>query len=341
MNTVKQTPTPFKVKLILISFGLILGLVGLEGAMYFIGGRIPGTEFSSLDDLRRAMLRPDKSTDGSGPLSLRSIVNPHPNDRIIYDLRPNLDVKFQRAQVTTNSCGMRDTETSITKDPDTYRIALLGDSFSFGWGVEQNETFAQVLEDNLNRVAHNGKRVEVLNFGVPGYSTFQELEKLIETGLDFDPDVLLVFFIENDFGYPFYVRDVLNPGGGILSSSKFVQLAKDRLHPELEDQRIQLLGLDANRSLLRLSDVARERGIPLMLAINPKRDWQQTRKKLWALQQRQDIQVLQLRKAFMKTFELNKYSEKELTLSFDPHPSALKHRILGDILTPYFMEAVG
>jgi hypothetical protein len=108
-------------------------------------------------------------------VSLRAIVRSHPSDSIIYTLKPDLDLNFVRARVQTNSCGMRSPERPIVKPPGVYRIALLGDSFAFGWGVEQHETFAQKLEDVLNKRSRGHVKFEVLNFGVPGYSTFQEV----------------------------------------------------------------------------------------------------------------------------------------------------------------------
>ncbi len=57
--------------------------------------------------------------------------------------------------VSTNSLGIRGKEISLEKPQDTYRILLLGDSMTFGWGVNEGETFAKILETNLNNFAKN------------------------------------------------------------------------------------------------------------------------------------------------------------------------------------------
>lgn len=331
----------WRLKLAFVAFGVLFGGGAAWVALAILNRPQAGTSFESLDDLRRAMLAPTDSTQsGSEGTPLRGIITAHPDDKIIYDLRPNLrDVPFQRAKVDTNSCGMRGPERTIAKPSDVYRIALLGDSFTFGWGVEQPQAFAQVLEDNLNRASGGSPRFEVLNFGVPGYSTFQEVAKFKESGLDFNPDAVLIFFIENDFGLPFFVRDIYNPGG-MLSSASFTQMLFQKRDPKIEEQQVALQGLDPNRALRELSDITRERGIKLFFTMNPKKETESMLRKLWIVKQRPDINVIRLRPAFMKAVEREQIDKKDLTLSFDPHPSPIKHRLLGELLAPYFMAAI-
>jgi hypothetical protein len=327
-----------KAKLFLICFGLALGLGAVEIASGLIK-KPSASEFESLEDLRRTMLAEDSERDPTEGSSLRAIINPHLDDRIIYDLRPNLNVKFQGVPVRTNSCGMRSPERTVQKQTDTFRLALLGDSFTFGWGVQASHIFPQVLEDNLNRIGAGRRKAEVLNFGVPGYSTFQETSKFLETGLDFNPDAVLIFFIENDFALPFYVRDVYNPGQ-MLSSSTFVKLSSKLMDDKLREHNMQLKGFDANSALRDLAQVLSDRGIKLYLTFNPKKGWKKWREKLWVLDNRTDINVLDLHPDMVRIIESRQIDKKDLSLPTDPHPSALKHRLLGDLLTPYFMEAV-
>ena len=279
-----------------------------------------------------------KNSEVSGA-NLRAIINPHPDDKIIFDLKPNLDLIFQRVPVHTNSCGMRDKERSVIKPENTYRIALLGDSFAFGWGVEEDKIFARRLENNLNEIAQGKINFEVLNFGVPGYSTFQEVAKFKETGLDFNPDAVLVFFVQNDFGLPFYVKNIYRPGG-MLAATEFARLSWKAIDPEIEQQRLQLLGYDPNTALRELSDICREKGIKLFISFNPRKDWVKDRNRLWILKNRKDIQIINFRPNFLGIVQERNIPEADLTLTFDPHPSALRHGLYGDLLTPYFMEAI-
>lgn len=95
--------------------------------------------------------------------------------------------------VTLNSAGLRDIEYPAEKTPGRQRILLLGDSFGWGFGVEQEEIFAEVIE------ARN-KNVEIINASVSGYGTDQEYLYYLHRGHRYRADVvILLFFGGNDF----------------------------------------------------------------------------------------------------------------------------------------------
>jgi len=336
-------PLSLRAKLGLAACGVAFALLASVVALQFISFGPKGTEFNSIDDVRRAMLAPDQSSEtatmtGDGQVSLRAIVEPHPSNSIIYSLRSNLDLTFVRARVQTNSCGMRSPERPIKKPAGVYRIALLGDSFTFGWGVEQEQTFAQKLEDNLNRMADGKLKIEVLNFGVPGYSTFQEVALFEEKGLDFDPDAALVYFVQNDFGMPFFIRDI-GGNSGLLSSVKFVQLGRQLLEPDAMNKQIRAMGLDPNQALTRLANITARHGLKTFFTINPRKSWRTDLSRLPALKKRSGIQFIPLREGLLEYIRRHEIPEKDLTLSFDPHPSPIRHAILGSLLAPYFLDA--
>lgn len=339
-----SAPLSLKVKLALTLFGSLAALLISVVALQFIPLSPKGTEFGSISDLRHAMTSAEgdplgvaASMEGGARASLRSIVRAHPSDSIIYTLKPNLDLNFIRARVRTNSCGMRSPERPITKPPGVYRIALLGDSFAFGWGVEQHESFAQKLEDTLNEKYRGRLKFEVLNFGVPGYSTFQEVALFEELGLQFNPDAALVYFVQNDFGMPFFIRDV-SGNGGILSSVKFLQMAKQFLNPGERRQQMRAMGLDPNQALQRLDEMTSSRGIKTFMTINPRKSWKSDLKKLPAVQSSAALQFIPLREGLLEYIKRNEIKEADLTLSYDPHPSPIRHNILGQLLSTYFLE---
>lgn len=319
-------------------FGLLSGLVISHFALKAMRSLKAGSEFENVAELRAAMLQDSPSRPGN-TLNLRELINPHPNDRIIFDLRPGLDVTFQGERVTTNSCGMRDKERSLRKPPGTYRIALLGDSFAFGWGVHQDRSFAAVLERELNRLAAGRRKFEVLNFGVPGYSTFQEVELFKEKGLDFEPDAVLVYFVSNDFGFPFYVHDIQKQGG-LLPAVEFVQLARRAFQPAMEQQRLIEAGLDPNRALKQLAEIAQERGMDLKIMINLTKNMKELVRQLWVLRTRPDIGRIRFAEDLKKMIELRGLTPRELQLPSDPHPSAAKHELLGLLIVPYYMNLI-
>jgi hypothetical protein len=95
-----------------------------------------------------------------------------------------------RFPIRVNSFGMRDAE--MAREPDSRtRIAVLGDSFTWGIGVSDEDRFTEVLERTRD--------VEVLNFGVAGYAPIQ-YSLMIDSVLAFRPEIVVVAFcLGNDF----------------------------------------------------------------------------------------------------------------------------------------------
>jgi lysophospholipase L1-like esterase len=103
-------------------------------------------------------------------------------------------------EIVISSGGLRDREYSYAKPDSTRRILCLGDSFTFGYGVEWDETFAKILEGQLDRAMAGGTHWQVLNAGISGTGTANQLAYLNSEGLKYDPDfVVLCFCGANDF----------------------------------------------------------------------------------------------------------------------------------------------
>lgn len=124
------------------------------------------------------------------------------NPRLLYEPVPDLEWQgeargFFEWPGKSNRRGFRDREHAPEKPPGTFRIAVLGDSIAAGYQVERTEeAFPALLEELLRRRGH--PRVEVLNFGVTGYNTAQEVETLRVHALDFGPDLVLLAWCHND-----------------------------------------------------------------------------------------------------------------------------------------------
>jgi D-alanyl-lipoteichoic acid acyltransferase DltB (MBOAT superfamily) len=110
------------------------------------------------------------------------------------DLQPGASITFLDQPFSTNRWGLRGRDYSLEKPSGTFRIALMGPSHVMGSGVPDGQTLADFLEAKLNQAAAElgVERVEVLNFGVAGYSLLQQLARLEQTALSFRPDVVLV-----------------------------------------------------------------------------------------------------------------------------------------------------
>ena len=108
------------------------------------------------------------------------------------ELAKGLKVRFQ-----SNPLGFRSHDLPGKKAAGTFRIVFLGDSTTFGWGVEQAERFSDVLAKRLN-ARRDGRRYEVINLGIPGYTSWHGRQAFEHYGLPWSPDMVIMSFGAND-----------------------------------------------------------------------------------------------------------------------------------------------
>ncbi len=122
---------------------------------------------------------------------------------LMWALKPNLkDIPqaypfkgvMQQWTSSTNEHGLRGVP--VAPKAGRYRILVLGDSRTYGLGVGDTDTYPVYLQAAFDR--DQADAVDVVNAGVPGYSTFQGLQYLRVRGLDLEPDMVLVCFAYND-----------------------------------------------------------------------------------------------------------------------------------------------
>jgi hypothetical protein len=196
-------------KLVLIILGFLFGVGIAEIALRITGYSSPA--FYQLDDVRG------------------------------YALRPGAEGWYRkegRSYVRINSDGLRDQEHSLTKPPNTLRIALVGDSYPEALSVSIDQAFWSVMKAKLQECdAAAGKAIEVINFGVSGYGTAQELLTLREQVWKYSPDVVMLAVTTNndltdnsralkkvdDIPYFVYRDNQLTLDNSFRSSATFVQ----------------------------------------------------------------------------------------------------------------------
>lgn len=120
---------------------------------------------------------------------------------------PGTEAIYADVPTRINSLGLRNREIARVKGDDVTRILVFGDSFTFGDGLRTEETMPSQLESLLNRGAAGGKRYEVVNFGVPGLNTFQEVMYAFNYGLQFEPDGVIIVWIHDDIELNGYSLD--------------------------------------------------------------------------------------------------------------------------------------
>ncbi|MGB8338258.1 MAG: GDSL-type esterase/lipase family protein, partial [Burkholderiales bacterium] len=141
----------------------------------------------------------------------------------IGDVRGEMVTPEYRHNFSTNSQGFRGTtEYNISKPAGIFRVLVLGDSVTLGHGVEDGGTFSAVLGRSLSRT----RPTEVINMGVSGFGTAEELIQLREVGLQYQPDVVVVAYFQND-PYNNMVAKLFS-----VSNGKLVQL-KQTFEPSI------------------------------------------------------------------------------------------------------------
>lgn len=129
------------------------------------------------------------------PLSTHTPYRTAPIEGLPSILGPSIDLVWQGASVQTNSLGFRGPEPSPLPQDGVMRIALVGDSFVFGSGVQWEATLGEQIELAL---AAQGRTAEVLNCGVPGYNIGNTAVNLAEYVMPLQPDLVIFLAFAND-----------------------------------------------------------------------------------------------------------------------------------------------
>jgi D-alanyl-lipoteichoic acid acyltransferase DltB (MBOAT superfamily) len=111
------------------------------------------------------------------------------DDFLAKEMRPLFGIYQRGRSFRTNRWGMRDQDYALVPPSNTYRIALLGQSYVAGDGVSDGETFEALAEDRLAREPGRRTRVEILNFAVGSYSLLQQLV-LLDRVFTFRPNAV-------------------------------------------------------------------------------------------------------------------------------------------------------
>ena len=257
------------VNILLAAASLAVVLAILEVVLRIYQAQLPETQFAPNTDAtmdpaghvvrdmaahevhERFKWRPN----GDGLLHVKS-----PNHRLVYEMRPNARLN---PSLATNSYGFRDHEFSQAKAPDIFRITVVGDSVTFGWYEELQETFPKVLEAMLNHACAETPRFEAYNMGVGGYNAEQELEAVRAKALPLDPDLIVVQYCANDglVGEDSGLWRHFFPGR--LRTLDFLKLRWMRLREKYARENMVF------RSYRKLNALSQETGIPILVIVLP------------------------------------------------------------------------
>ena len=202
---VTSRSTPLFVVLIWVA--VFLAAEGITRGGYALLADVPPTRDASLAEEWRWVKR--HLDAGRAVLLDSAVYDPRLGWRARPDQRP--------PDPYTNAAGMRaNRDFPLERQPGRRRLLLVGDSYTFGVGVRDEEVFARVLQDEYLR------EWDVLNLAVPGYGTDQQLLSFEYEGRRYQPDVVGLGFFVRDYsrnlmrfrGYA-KPRFVLDPAGGL------------------------------------------------------------------------------------------------------------------------------
>lgn len=256
--------------------------------------------------------------------------------------------------------GFRTPQVAVPKPAGTKRVLVLGDSVTWGAGVREEETFARKLEHALG--AELACPVEVVNAGVSGYGTLEELDVLEREGIGFEPDVVLVYYVENDNqsvshlqgGIASFLKDQLVYRSYLIGATLYawrnarwkVEAARGGGAREAyradQGEWDARPGTAASLAALRsIAAIGRERGVRVLVASHPNvlRDPNADARRneiLRALAAEEQIDFVDVRPA------MQPHAEADIAVSArDLHPNGFAHGVIAEVLRPVVREALG
>ncbi len=130
----------------------------------------------------------------------RNYFAPTPIEKVPYALKPGCRVVWARTKIISNSDGIRCEHDVGPKTKGTYRILVMGDSITFGFGVDQQEAYPQQMEELLNDLSENPQfHYEVINAGIEGFNLENEVHLLKFLEQKYQPDLVLWLVVSNDW----------------------------------------------------------------------------------------------------------------------------------------------
>jgi lysophospholipase L1-like esterase len=285
------------------------------------------------------------------------------NPRLVFEPVPGMAFEgdpqgFFEYSGASNRLGYRDRDHPVAKPPGTYRIVVLGDSIAAGYRIPRLEdTFPALLERHLRAA---GLPVEVLNFGVTGYNTQQEVETLRTRALAFAPDLVLLAYCHNDRRPPDprIIQALREAGGGrrvlplgeaerlLVHSALYRFLRYAVLEARREEAAEPGPGAAGNTvepSLRQLAGISRREEVEVLLAVFPylpklyEEEHAREHTRLERLANELGFHHLDLRPAFQSC-----RAGRTQKLRFDRyHPTAVGHRCAAEALTATVREIMG
>jgi lysophospholipase L1-like esterase len=292
----------------------------------------------------------------------------HMSDPIYTSVSPSKDIPYVHkanlvsararglAVINTDSLGLRSEAAGAQYGPKTeneYRIAVAGDSVTFGEGIHRTEdTFCAMLERELNR-AQNKIKVRVFNYGVSAYSVKQMTAILKHRMQEIDPDFVMMAIGPTDFDLS--RTPSVDSKGNLIVNNPSVFFPRDSVHrqilrkmhlvylvrelgsrwfdrkPSVRERLINGEIPESYKYIVQFKEIAEDYGIRYAIVLLPFPESKMNPLKTQL--QKDKISFLDL-SPLTNEFTLEEYKAS----AFDPHPSSKVHSRIGETLAHYFLS---
>ncbi len=275
---------------------------------------------------------------------------------------------YWKKGLSRNSLGVRDRDYPAIKPPNSTRVLVLGDSFTFGAGVRDSSLiFPERLERQLNlEFAEQGKQVEILNGALGGSHTHQWLKLLARSKDSFTPDLILIVFFLRDGTNITVRKSFFNPIRQEIQSReeqsflyrhlylfRVIQDYMDRL--SISKQYSAALNMAyfgsseetdewtrAQENLLEIKRIGEERNakvalvvFPILVELNDNYPFKEVSNLIEQFSIQNDMPTHNLLPAFM-----GMHGPDLWVSSFDQHPNARGHKIAADSILPFLKSII-
>jgi len=272
--------------------------------------------------------------------------------------------RSEKYQYTRNEDGLRDMDYPLRKPSRGRRVLILGDSFTFGLGVPNDEdTFPAILEITMNKqMVHSSiNRIEVLNGGISGSLPSNWLRVYKKVSAKFDPDIVLIVFFLRDGTYLKVRKEFLKPILDEITRKNHLSFYYEcfftyRLLKDLLDRsKISTRYTDSLKNayigdtkqtrawhliqehVLAIKSLAEKNSVevgfvifPILVGLNKNYPFMEICKHLEEFALSNGFQVHNLLPSFMGNYGPNLWVS-----SYDQHPNEKAHRIAAESMLPF------
>ena len=289
-----------------------------------------------------------KQLNSVHPLGVSGLVQPAANPEIVYELKPNSRTRFKLTPFETNSNGLRDKEYAIPKPDRSFRVGVVGDSFTMGTGLRIEDTYHTLLEERLNQ-EQDDVVYEFINFGVAGYYFRQYLAILTSKVKKYDVDLVLIGFCPvNDYKippqrifevaykvkkttYPFVTSFVLKRLK--VHALRLIEYDKTKPHGTVLSKAEEKY---VSGIIAKMSSFSKNNDIPIVivhLSHAPDGRYSKAAKILEGLVFKNDLYFIDVSPAFK-----NKNFREYIIYQIDKHPNAKANELFADQIYDYLIE---